>query len=73
MTMDRGSGAQEEMLQDLGTWLMPPIFLVFFGLAVPCGAVAVASLGWQLGIMAGFDIGAAVFLVSALMMLKRRA
>ncbi len=59
-------------VNQLGHWLMPPPFLLFFVLAVVCGAAGISLLGWQTGIMAGFDVACACFLLAVLPLFDRR-
>lgn len=56
----------------IGRWLMPPAFLLFFALAAICGPVGVWMLGWQAGIMVGFDIAGAGFLLKSLSLFDDR-
>lgn len=48
---------------ELGNWLMPPSFLLFLVLAVTFGAAGIALLDWRTGVMAGFDVASAGFLL----------
>ena len=48
----------------IGNRLAPPRFLAFCTIAAVAVPVAIGRLGWSTGIMAGFDIAAAVFLLS---------
>lgn len=48
----------------VGGRLAPPRFLAFALVLLVAGAIAVPLLGWRHGVMAAFDAGAAVFLLS---------
>jgi len=48
----------------IGNRIAPARFLVFLALLIPGGAFAGLHWGWRIGVMSGFDVAAAVFLVS---------
>jgi len=48
----------------IGNRVAPARFIVFLALLIPGGAFAGIEWGWRLGVMTGFDVGAAVFLAS---------
>ncbi|MBV9932378.1 MAG: DUF1345 domain-containing protein [Alphaproteobacteria bacterium] len=48
----------------IGNRIAPVRFLVFLALLVPGGAFAGVEWGWRTGVMSGFDVASAVFLVS---------
>ncbi|TVV72294.1 DUF1345 domain-containing protein [Sphingomonas solaris] len=56
----------------LGHRIAPPRFLLFTLVAVAGIATGTAALGWRLGVMAGFDAAALLFLLSCLPLLDDR-
>ena len=48
----------------LGNRIAPVRFLVFMGVLIIAGAILIPSIGWRHGVMASFDLGAAIFLLS---------
>ena len=48
----------------IGNRIAPLRFIVFLALLLPGGAFAGFHWGWRFGVMTGFDVAAAVFLVS---------
>lgn len=61
------------MFERLGTTIAPPRFLLFL-LLFPLASLAFAllgHLGWQRGVMAGFTLAAAVFLLAVSTLLRR--
>ena len=57
--------------QTIGNRLAPPRFLVFLALAAIAVPLAISRMGWAAGTMIGFDIAAAVFLVSIIPLLAK--
>jgi uncharacterized membrane protein len=57
----------------VGHWLAPPRFLLFIAVSIVAAWVAVPLAGWRSGVMAGFDVGAVVFLLACLPMLRHRS
>ena len=57
----------------IGRRVAPPRFLLFAGLACTAVPVAVTLLGWRLGVMAGFDVAGAAFLLSVIPLFGRQA
>lgn len=55
----------------LGHRLAPPRFVAFMGLSIAGFLIAFHMTGWSRAAMIGFDIGAAVFLLSCLPLLGR--
>lgn len=55
----------------IGNRLAPPRFLAFCGIALVALPLAIARSDWSTGTMIGFDIAAAVFLVSIVPLLRR--
>ncbi|WP_326525772.1 DUF1345 domain-containing protein [Sphingomonas sp.] len=56
--------------RSIGNRIAPARFLAFCAVAVIAVPIAVARTGWAAGIMIGFDIAAAVFLLSVLPLLR---
>ena len=50
----------------IGNRVAPPRFLLFIGLLVVGWAIGVTMLGWQSGVMVGFDVAALGFLVASI-------
>jgi uncharacterized membrane protein len=48
----------------IGNRIAPARFIVFLALLIPGGAFAGFHWGWRIGVMSGFDVAAAIFLVS---------
>src|SRR5919199_3585448 len=48
----------------IGHRVAPARFILFLALLVPGGLFAGFHWGWRFGVMSGFDVAAAVFLVS---------
>jgi uncharacterized membrane protein len=57
----------------IGNFLAPPRFLLFLAGAAAATFLAIPALGLRTGVMAGFDAGAALFLLSALPLLWHRS
>jgi uncharacterized membrane protein len=55
----------------LGHRLAPPRFIAFLALSLAGFGVAFLSMGWARAAMIGFDVGAAVFLLSCIPLLGR--
>ena len=54
----------------LGSWIAPPRFILFVGVAAVAGVAASLCVGWQHGCLLGFDAAALVFLSSLAPLLK---
>ena len=57
---------------DLGNRIAPARFVVFALLTIVGVPIAARALGWRLGLLAGFDVAAVVFLASLLPILSLR-
>lgn len=57
----------------IGNLIAPPRFLLFIAATAVGLFFAIPALGWRAGVMAGFDLGATVFLVSVLPLLGHRS
>jgi uncharacterized membrane protein len=57
----------------IGNRIAPLRFLAFAALALAGGVLAAPWLGWRHGMMAGFDLGALVFLLSCIPLLDNEA
>ena len=55
----------------IGNRLAPARFVAFVLIALIAIPLGAAALGWQRGVMAGFDVAAAVFLCSCIPLLRR--
>ncbi len=53
----------------IGNVVAPARFIVFAVILILSGAVAIPVLGWRVGFMVGFDLAAAVFLLSCIPLL----
>lgn len=47
----------------IGSVVAPPRFLIFMAIALVAAPVGIALLGWREGVMVGFDLAAATFLL----------
>jgi uncharacterized membrane protein len=56
----------------IGNRIAPPRFLLFLFVLIAASLGSVAYIGWWLGLMAGFDIAAIVFLLSCLSLLSTK-
>lgn len=54
----------------IGNRIAPARFVVFVLIAAVAMPLATSALGWQRGVMAGFDIAAAIFLCSCIPLLR---
>ncbi len=55
----------------IGNRIAPPRFLAFCAIAIVGVPIAITRLGWSTGIMIGFDVAAAVFLLSVIPLLTK--
>lgn len=65
--------ANAGLLRDIGNRIAPPRFLLFALIAAAGITFGTMSLGWHIGVMAGFDLAALVFLLTCLPLLKQEA
>jgi len=56
--------------RSIGNRIAPARFLAFVLIAIVAMPIATSALGWQRGVMAGFDIAAAAFLCSCIPLLR---
>jgi len=64
---------KHERIRSVGNIIAPPRFLLFIATTLAAGWFALPALGLRFGIMAAFDAGAIVFLLSLIPLLGHRA
>lgn len=57
----------------IGNLIAPPRFLLFVAATAAAVYYAVPLLGWRFGLMAGFDVGALVFFLSCIPLLRHES
>jgi len=62
----------EHHTRGIGNIIAPVRFLIFVALTIAASWVAIPRLGWRQGLMAGFDLGAVVFLLNCIPLLSYR-
>ncbi len=61
------------MIDTLGQRIAPPRFLLFAATALACIGIGLTLLDWRRAIMAGFDAGALLFLITCTTLFRRDA
>ncbi|RYD84590.1 MAG: DUF1345 domain-containing protein, partial [Sphingomonadales bacterium] len=57
----------------LGNRIAPPRFLAFIVIALAAYAIVLSSIEWGRAVLIGFDVGAIVFLLSCIPLLRHQA
>ncbi len=65
--------ARADLLHGIGNRIAPPRFLLFALVAMAGIGFGTVSLGWHIGVMAGFDVAALIFLLTCLPLLNDEA